>query len=52
MLYPMTYILSESEATIARGIWPHIYTPPVVHMKGYMAAILNATDVTPPSWYK
>ncbi len=26
--YPMTYILSESEATITRGIWSHIPFPP------------------------
>ncbi len=50
--YPMTSILSESEATITRGIWSHIplpwipYTPSVIHRKGYMAAILNATDGT------
>ena len=30
--YPMTYILSESEATITRGIWSHIPLP----QKGYI----------------
>ncbi len=40
-VYPMTHILSESEATITRVIWSHIplpwipHTPSVIHRKGY-----------------
>ncbi len=34
--YPMTYILSESEATITRGIWSHIPLPvdPIYPFRG------------------